>query len=334
MFKRIIISDHFQILFLIITELLLAALLKIDHSLTVIGISVVMIFWAALSHIFVKWLKFEHEFKELKESKSQTEMLLNEFAESNHLMSRIANTAKLDLKFDKNIKLNSEHKPFQLFLSALKYEYYLSSYFKYNQDENSPAITKIPRFYFEDYRRPDGEKHSIWMWLIEKSQRYKSIQVLNNDTSEIYLKNKERLETETNYLKNQFENPNAKLVSIQKLFVIKSEWLSQDGKTVINQDVITYLEVWKTRLSGMSKEKKKNLQVRFIKLSEAKGALNNSDYVDDIGIFDNILGIQKPEKTNSNLIDDSTDISFYFERSKVNNFKTKFDTIFNKAVTL
>lgn len=334
MLKKIVTSNYFEFIFLGISELVLAALLKHDQRLELTDISVVMAFWLVIAHLFVKWLKFEHEFKELKESKSQTEKLLNEFAESNHLMVRISNSIRSDLEFDNNVKLKNEHKPFHLFLSALKYEYYLSSYFKYSQDGNSPAITKIPRFYFEDYRKQNGEKHSIWMWLIEKSKSYQSIQVLNNDTSEIYLSNIERLTTETNYLKTQYENPNSKLNSIMKLFVIKDEWISTDGIEIINTEVTKYLDVWKHKLSKMSEESKKNLRVNYMKISDAKGSFTNRECVEDIGIFDNILGVQTPVKTEGSLINDKLDISFYFEEQYVNGYKTKFETIFKNATPL
>jgi hypothetical protein len=328
--KKVIYSKYFKIFFLLISEIILGTLLKIDHNLSWIGIAVVLLFWGVLSHMFIEWLKFEEDFKELKESKSYTERLLNEFAESNFLMNSMARSVKSDLEFDKHVKLKTEHKPFQLFISALKYEYYLSSYFKYNLDANSPAITNIPRYYFESYTKQNGEKYSVWMWLIEKSKTYQSIQILNNDTSEIYLDNKERLEIETNYLKTQYQCKNAKLSTIKKLFVIKDEWMDADGKIITEANITSYLDVWKIRLKSMTKTSKKNLQVKYIKMSLAKGSLNNG-YIDDIGIFDSILGIQSPIKTENSLIDDKSDISFYFDKEFVESNKEKFETVFATA---
>lgn len=334
MLKKIISKKSFSVWFLIITELILAYLLDTDHALTTIGISVVMVFWAILSHIFIKWLKFEDEFNELKQSKSQTEKLLNEFAESNRLMQRIANSAKSDLEFDKYIKLRNEHKPFQLLISDLKYEYFLTSYFRYNQDINCPAVTNIPRHYFEDFIKSNGEKQSIWMWLIERSSSYQSIQVLNNETKNIYIDNISRLENETNYLHTQFDTKKAKLKSFKKLFVIKNDWMSTEGTVITDKEIIEYLDVWKNKLSEFTKNKRKKFIIKYIQLSKAKGALDNCDYVEDIGVFDNILGIQKPVDTKNALINDGTDISFYFEKEKVDNYKAKFETIFSKAHSL
>lgn len=296
-----------------------------------LGIIIVI---ALLSYGSVEWVVFKVEFNDRIKLNAEIGLILNEFNEASVLGENLINAFRDDLAFDRNIKINNAHKPFHLFLSELKYKYYLSSYFKYVSDFNSPAVKGIPRHFFEKYIQSNGEPYSVWMWLIERSNVYRSIQVLNSNTSQIYLDNKERQEIETNYLKTQYECKEASLNSIKKLFVIKDEWLSPDGKTIIEPNVAKYIDVWRNKLSGMSKVSRKNLQIKFIKMFDAKGCTNNLEHVDDIGIFDSILGVQSPIETGEFLINDKTDISFYFDKNMVDKKKATFETIFQNANSL
>jgi hypothetical protein len=334
--KKRIFNHWLSYVFPLAVSVILGLAIFFDDGNTIpvsINIGIVII-TAILSYGSVEWVVFKTEFNDRIKLNAEIGLILNEFNEANVLSENLINVFRNDLAFDRNIKINNAHKPFHLFLSELKYKYYLSSYFKYVSDLNSPAIKGIPRHFFEKYEQSNGEKYSVWMWLIERSNSYRSIQVLNNETSQIYLDNEERQTIETNYLKTQYECKSANLNSIKKLFVIKDEWLSTDGKSINEPNVEKYLAVWKNQLSGMSKTSRKKLQIKFIRISEAKGATNNQEHVDDIGIFDSILGVQSPIETGEYLINDNTDISFYFDKKMVDNKKATFETIFQKANSL
>ncbi len=374
MIKRFLII-LLPILFAIVIDIVIHTLLHHDGELTEDGLYVVLFFCGILSYLFAEWIIFKIEwsslekdvnlvkmkwsvfliewetfkncfegnkaewndfklkwevfvkdFDQTKVPTSKTGFILNEFAESNFLMERIADSVKQDLQFDKIMKTDRKHLEFHLFLSKLKYNDFLTSHFIYSSENR--LISRVPTHYFIQF---------IWRKLVEEfSETYSSLQILNVDTEEVYLKNDFRQNEEIGCLESQVvrRKKEAKLQSFHKLFVLKDVWMNEDKKEITNEVVKKYLKKWYDKLGQERLEKTGKIKLRIIKSSNAVGAIHKGP-LDDIGIFGNLLGIQSVVENQERYFSaDNIRIDFYFDETVVDKYKKDFSAIFNRAENL
>lgn len=309
---------RFSILFPICSDIIIGFALHYDHHLKPVELAVVLCFWTLLSHIFCEWIEFIKEFKELKKFKSFTESILNEFAESNYLVTKIAGTIQQDLKFDKYIKTqNKKHLDFHMFLSEVKLNQFLSSHFIYSIENKE--IRRIPAHYFI---------HGIWKELVNTSDSYHSLQLLNKKTIDVYINNEFRQNEEINRLHaNLTQNRKiSKLEEFQKLFVLDNDWIDLSTKDISEPRVKAYLEKWNAKFGQSTKAK-----LRLTRTQDAEGAIHSGP-LEDIGIFDGILGIQSVVDNQERYFSaDNIKIDFYFDNERVTKYRADFDSIFESA---
>ncbi len=226
------------------------------------------------------------------------------------------------MEFDKNLKKNKESLAFHLFLSKLKYSDYLPSHFIY--DVNSKFIKRIPSHYFQT---------SVWKHLVEESKIYLSLQILNNETDKVYLYNTRRRKSEINQLFTQLQLPkkDSKLSIFRKLFVIQDDWLNVDNKKIIDKNVKEYLLIWHKKFKKINRKK---VMLKVINSSQAIGVIDNKQ-LDDIGIFDDILGLQTPEHNGINTFrTNDVHFDFSFDIKLVNQYKNNFNSVFKISIPL
>lgn len=301
----------------------------IEHQVAKPGLWVVLFFCGILIYQFLEWFlfkkewdKYKKEFTEYKTSRSETGAILNQFEESNFILRKIANSSLPDLEFDKNLKKSKDYLAFHLYLSKIKYEKYLSSHFQYDVD--SKFIRKVPIYYFQK---------SVWNKLIESSKIYLSLQILDSSTNEVYVRNDIRRDSEIVYLFNQLQLPRTKsrLSNFRKLFVVQDDWIDINNKNILNNDLKEYLTIWNNKFKDI---KSKKAIIKVINKSQAIGAINGKQ-LDDIGIFDNILGIQthNPNGINS-FRANNVHFDFSFDIQLVKRYKNNFGGIFKSGIPL
>ncbi len=326
MCKKILIRIV-PVVFAIIVDIIVHTLLHKNQQLTTPSMIVVLFFCAILAYMFsewvifkIEWEGFKKDFNDYKMSRSYTGNILNEFAESNFLMNKISNSVKKDLQFDKTMKKDKQHLDFHLFLSKLKYNEFLPSHFIYSAGNR--LISRVPTHYFEK---------TVWRKLVELSEKYLSIQILNCSTEKIYIENEARLVSETNFLEFQLgkTKKNAKLNSFQKLFVIEDQWIDMTTNELKNESIRKYLTWWYNKFCNSKKAK-----LKIIMSSQALGIINGEN-LDDIGIFGNILGIQSViHNTDESFKADNVRINFYFNQTDVEKYRNDFKDIFKRSLWL
>ena len=326
-----LLSIHFaSVIFSILIGFAVDKHLEKDYDLSDIGQLVICVFCGFIAYLFAEWIifkfdwqKYKKEIEKLKFTRCLTGDILNEFAESNFLMERMSSSIKQDLLFDKIIKNDKKQWDFHLFLSELKYHDYLPSHFIYSADDK--LIKKVPTYYFQTF---------VWRRLVEMSNIYQSIQILEPDTESVYIKNTNRLNAETNFLQVQLRNATKthRLKTFEKIFVIEDEWVDLNNRNIKIQSIRDYLITWHKKFSIFYKSGKAKLKI--IRTSEARGIINNGK-LDDIGIFGDILGIQSVvNNTENNFCVDNVRIDFYFDIPTVNKYKNEFVSISNRSKPL
>lgn len=277
-----------------------------------------------LSYIAIEWAIFKSEFNDKIKSTNDIGSILNEFAEANMMMDNLMESVKHDLVFDKKIKMDKQHLDFHLFLSKIKYRKFLSSHFVYEADKK--VIQKIPKYYFED---------SIWKKLVNDSECYSSLQLLNNINTDFYIKDTERRNLEITFLTTKLSQSKkgSTLQAFHKLFILNDSWVDINNKVILDENVKVYLKHWLEKFNSLGKADGK-AELKVIKSSDAQGAIDGKPLL-DIGIFGNILGIQSVfSNTENDFNTNSLRFDFSLDLTEVKEYKKDYDTIFKRAINL
>lgn len=284
----------------------------------------IIVLSALLSYVAIEWAYFIIKFNDKMKSTNKIALLLAEFAEANMMLDNLMQSVRCDLDFDKKIKSDKEHLDFHLFLSKIKYQKYLSSHFVFKSDEK--IIQKIPKYYFED---------SIWKKLVSDSECYSSLQLLDSQHTGFYLDDTDRRDLEINFIISKLSQrkEGSKLRSFKKLFILDDKFVDVKNKKINNVNLQNYLQNWLDRFDVL-KSSDGNAQLKIIKISEAQGAIS-AKHLQDIGIFDNILGIQKVySNIESDFNDNALRFDFSLDVSAVRGCKNDYDSIFSRAINL
>ncbi|MBV5328836.1 MAG: hypothetical protein JZU65_14585, partial [Chlorobium sp.] len=267
---------------------------------------------------------FINNFNDKMKSISNTFLLMNEYAEAGMMLDSVLGTIKDDLKFDKIIKLDKSHLDFHLFLSKIKYQKYLASHFVF--EPKRKEIQRIPKYYFES---------AIWKRLVAESKCYSSLQLLDDPNSSLYLQDTDRRDLEITYLINKLsqKTSGSKLKIFNKLFILKNDMLDVKKKKILNQDVYDFLTPWKERFDELKITDGKVL-LKIVKFSDAQGAIGGNN-LRDIGIFDNILGIQSITASDDSEFSGNTMIfDFSLDEAEVKNCQNDYNAIFKRAINI
>jgi len=317
------LSWSFPLAIAIILGLTLFFDTKAEHVPVSINLAIIILS-ILLSYVAIEWAIFKIEFNDKLKSTNDIGSILNEFAEANMMMDNLMHSVKHDLVFDKKIKMDKEHLDFHLFVSKIKYQKFLSSHFVYQTDKK--IIQKIPKYYFED---------SIWKKLVHDSECYSSLQLLNNANTEFYLKDTTRRNLEITFLNTKLSQSKkeSKLHEFHKLFILNDEWVNINEKVILDENIKTYLMHWLDKFKSLGKNDGK-AELKVIKSSDAEGAIDGKP-LKDIGIFDNILGIQSVySNTESDFNTNSLRFDFSLDLKEVKDYKKDYDTIFKRAINL
>lgn len=321
-------SGSFSLYFPLIFGAFTSGTLIYDQSLGKWVSSCLGLITVLLTYIITEWVTFRIKINDKLEVTNHIGSILDEFAEANLLMKKMRNTVKSDLEFDNQIKKDKKYLEFHLYLSKLKYDKFFSSHFIYHSDDMS--ISKIPTHYFIHY---------IWRKLVEEfSDSYSSLQLLIAKTKKVYIeendpnKLNDRQDIEINCLKSILApdkitgGKHAKLQAFKKLFVLDDSWIDEDKKEITDVAVNKYLKKWYDKLC-----KSEKAQLKIIKFSNAVGVIRGGE-LKDIGIFGNILGIQSVDEPDKNdFRADNIRIDFYFNATKVAEYKMDYASIFDRA---
>jgi len=289
------------------------------------------ILFSFLSHFLSVWIYLVIDFNDFKEDfslkiKSITTIgsIIENFAEANMMFDNLFKSVKSDLDFDKNIKLKKNELEFHLYLSRIKYQDYLSSHYIFHADK--PKIQKIPKNYFEN---------PIWIKLVDGFKRYLSIQIIDKETKELYLNDTTRRDWEITRLYTKIEQ--GTLEVFNKLFIVQDDYISANNEQIIDKDLFDYLFCWLQRF-----EKRSNAQLKIIKFSNANGSIGY-DNIEDMGIYDKILAIQKIDDPVMNSVERKqyglkNERTFTFEfnldSSVTTDYETNFNALFSQAINL
>jgi len=325
--KKEIFSHWLSWLFPLIISTILCLSLFLDSKAINIPTSVsvsILILSALLSYVAVEWGHFIIKFNDKIRSTNHISSILTEFAEANMIFDNLLSSVRCDLDFDKQIKFDKKHLDFHLFLSKIKYQKYLSSHFIFQSDKK--IIQKIPKYYFED---------SIWKRLVGESKCYSSLQLLDEKSTDLYIKDTDRRDLEITFLISKLsqQNKDSKLRSFNKLFILKDDFVDTRTKKISDNNVRNYLQHWLSRFNVLQSTDGK-AQLKVAKFSEAQGAINGNR-LQDIGIFDNILGIQSVySNAESDFNTNALRFDFSLDCADVKVCKNDYDAIFKRAICL
>lgn len=316
--KSYIVSN----LFFILISTIISAILINSKDISIPGGIILGIFQLFVLNTF--WLVIEIKFKldDIIKTKSMTDKIIQEFAESELLQDKFVTTLTNDLRFDKNIKKNLYHlKDAHMFFSKLKIETYFNEFFVFNPDKN--IISDVPSAYFES---------KIWRKLINDTPYYYSVQKLTDKQLDHYIESSGRKLTEINVLKSR---TGWKKGDFCKLFVIDDEYFdknkvkegtggSDNAENTKYRKMYEYLGEWN------DVEKAHAGSIKIVKASLAEGHQN-----EDIGIFGDFYGIQRSRNNDEKkIMREDLKIDFYFDVNDAKERRESFKQFFNSSYTI
>jgi hypothetical protein len=242
--------------------------------------------------------------------------------------------------------LGSQQRSFVEFLFGLKFVNLYQECFVVPQ-EDEYVINNIPKFYFEGIENKISDNQdSIWGWLIKKTCKYRSFQLLTEEMANIYCSEGglNRLDREYNFIDTEINNNKEYLRRniFKKIIVIDDNFFTKCNitmtynqnfinscascdfytrKACANQKIIDVTMRW-MKLNIPSKHS----IVKYTIISKVNG-LFGGNQSKDFGIFDDILGIQKKFVSEKSPINGDMRCDFYFEKGTVDKYRNIFDNI-------